>query len=36
MNLIKKYFVTHLAHCGDVKVANKQNKVTDVQVSGHL
>ena len=27
LNLIKKCFVTHIAHAGDVKVANKQNKV---------
>lgn len=27
LNLIKKYFVTHIAQSRDVKVANKQNKV---------
>ena len=27
LNLIKKYFVSHITQLGDVKVANKQNKV---------
>ena len=27
LNLIEKNFVTHITHSGDVKVANKQNKV---------